>query len=166
MEDTSIPGSPRSAVSDEDVSQTNLQGKNDVILEFHVDDTIGANEEDSLMEMSFHIPSFNTQFAGDENHPSAQVFCDRIISMVDVGAGGEDVVVTFDVLQSLHQEDDTVLSYTCHSCDFKDRLMISKSSTAAWFAYFYFLSLISRIPLSLLVLIPLFGRDKLCTLTW
>lgn len=59
MEDTSIPGSPRSAVSDEDVSQTNLQGKNDVILEFHVDDTTGANEEDSLMEMSFHIPSFN-----------------------------------------------------------------------------------------------------------
>jgi len=27
-----------------DVSQTNLQGKNDVILEFHVDDTTGANE--------------------------------------------------------------------------------------------------------------------------
>jgi structure-specific recognition protein 1 len=26
------------------VSQTQLQGKNDVILEFHVDDTTGANE--------------------------------------------------------------------------------------------------------------------------
>ncbi|KAI5423816.1 hypothetical protein KIW84_030147 [Lathyrus oleraceus] len=96
VEDTSIHGSPRSAVSDEDVSQTNLQGKNDVVLEFHVDDTTGVNEEDSLMEMSFHIPSFNTQFAGDENHPSAQVFCDRIISMADVGAGGEGAVVTFD----------------------------------------------------------------------
>jgi len=31
-------------VSLADVSQTNLQGKNDVMLEFHVDDTTGANE--------------------------------------------------------------------------------------------------------------------------
>lgn len=31
-------------VSLADVSQTQLQGKNDVILEFHVDDTAGANE--------------------------------------------------------------------------------------------------------------------------
>lgn len=31
-------------VSLADVSQTQLQGKNDVILEFHVDDTTGANE--------------------------------------------------------------------------------------------------------------------------
>jgi structure-specific recognition protein 1 len=27
-----------------DVSQTQMQGKNDVLLEFHVDDTTGANE--------------------------------------------------------------------------------------------------------------------------
>lgn len=27
-----------------DVSQTQMQGKNDVVLEFHVDDTTGANE--------------------------------------------------------------------------------------------------------------------------
>jgi len=31
-------------VSLADVSQTQLQGKNDVVLEFHVDDTTGANE--------------------------------------------------------------------------------------------------------------------------
>ncbi|TKY53784.1 FACT complex subunit SSRP1 [Spatholobus suberectus] len=83
-------------VSLADVSQTQLQGKNDVILEFHVDDTTGANEKDSLMEMSFHIPSSNTQFVGDENRPSAQVFRDKIMSMADVGAGGEDAVVTFE----------------------------------------------------------------------
>ncbi|PNX93784.1 FACT complex subunit ssrp1-like protein [Trifolium pratense] len=83
-------------VSLADVSQTNLQGKTDVILEFHVDDTTGANEKDSLMEMSFHVPNSNTQFVGDENRPSAQVFRDKIMSMADVGAGGEDAVVTFD----------------------------------------------------------------------
>ncbi|KAL8471526.1 hypothetical protein ACS0TY_028968 [Phlomoides rotata] len=79
-----------------DVAQTQLQGKNDVTLEFHVDDTTGANEKDALMEISFHIPNSNTQFVGDENQPSAQVFRDKIVSMADVGAGGEDAVVTFD----------------------------------------------------------------------
>ncbi|THG15330.1 hypothetical protein TEA_005307 [Camellia sinensis var. sinensis] len=83
-------------VSLADVSQTQLQGKNDVILEFHVDDTTGANEKDSLMEISFHIPNSNTQFVGDENRPPAQVFRDKIMSMADVGAGGEESVVTFE----------------------------------------------------------------------
>ncbi|KAI3462955.1 hypothetical protein Pfo_019618 [Paulownia fortunei] len=79
-----------------DVAQTQLQGKNDVMLEFHVDDTTGANEKDSLMEISFHIPNSNTQFVGDESHPSAQVFREKIVSMADVGAGGEEAVITFD----------------------------------------------------------------------
>ncbi|KAL3833229.1 hypothetical protein ACJIZ3_007965 [Penstemon smallii] len=79
-----------------DVAQTQLQGKNDVMLEFHVDDTTGANEKDSLMEISFHIPNSNTQFVGDENRASAQVFQDKIISMADVGGGGEEAVVTFE----------------------------------------------------------------------
>ncbi|MCI15911.1 FACT complex subunit SSRP1-like, partial [Trifolium medium] len=48
------------------------------------------------MEISFHIPNSNTQFVGDENTPPAQVFCDKIMSMADVGAGGEDAVVTFE----------------------------------------------------------------------
>ncbi|KAF5735523.1 High mobility group isoform 1 [Tripterygium wilfordii] len=83
-------------VSLADVSQTQLQGKNDVILEFHVDDTTGANEKDSLMEVSFHIPNSNTQFVGDENRPPAQAFREKIMSMADVGAGGEEAVTTFE----------------------------------------------------------------------
>ncbi|XP_024986699.1 FACT complex subunit SSRP1-like isoform X2 [Cynara cardunculus var. scolymus] len=88
-------------VSLADVSQTQLQGKNDVILEFHVDDTTGANEKDSLMEMSFHIPNSNTQFVGDENCPPAQVFRQTITNIADVGAGGEEAVVTFETITIL-----------------------------------------------------------------
>ncbi|XP_077217969.1 high mobility group [Tasmannia lanceolata] len=83
-------------VSLADVSQTQLQGKNEVVLEFHVDDTTGANEKDSLMELSFHIPNSNTQFVGDETRPSAQVFRDKIVSMADVGTAGEEAVVMFE----------------------------------------------------------------------
>ncbi|KAK9116863.1 hypothetical protein Sjap_015810 [Stephania japonica] len=79
-----------------DVAQTQLQGKNDVSLEFHVDDTLGASEKDSLVEISFHIPNSNTQFVGDENRPPAQVFRDKIMSMADVGISGEEAVVVFD----------------------------------------------------------------------
>lgn len=86
-------------VSLADVSQTQLQGKNDIILEFHTDDTTGANEKDSLTEISFHIPNNNTQFVGDEG--PAQVFRDKIMSMADVGAGGEDAVVTFEGISIL-----------------------------------------------------------------
>ncbi|KAL4364235.1 hypothetical protein GQ457_04G033190 [Hibiscus cannabinus] len=83
-------------VSLADVSQTQLQGKNDVLLEFHVDDTTGANEKDSLMEISFHIPNSNTHFVGDENRPPAQVFRETIMSVADVGTGVEEAVVTFE----------------------------------------------------------------------
>ncbi|KAH9676376.1 FACT complex subunit SSRP1 [Citrus sinensis] len=98
-------------VSLADVSQTQLQGKNDVILEFHVDDTTGANEKDSLMEISFHIPNSNTQFVGDENHPPAQVFRDKIMSMADVGAGGEEAVVTFEGIAILTPSVELHLSF-------------------------------------------------------
>lgn len=77
-----------------DVSQTQFQGKNEVMLEFHMDDT--NNEKDSLMEISFHIPNTNTQYVGDETRSPAQVFCDKIMSMADVGVSGEDAVVTFE----------------------------------------------------------------------
>ncbi|KAI3905513.1 hypothetical protein MKX01_038403 [Papaver californicum] len=81
-------------VSLADVSQTQMQGKNDVVLAFHVDDNIVANEKDSLVEMSFHIPDNNVQYIGDANRSSAQVFHNKIMSMG--GMSGEEPVVTFE----------------------------------------------------------------------
>lgn len=58
-------------VSLADVSQTTLQGKNDVMLEFHVDDTTGANEVylyirahkffDVLMKFHIEQPAFSSK---------------------------------------------------------------------------------------------------------
>ncbi|KAJ9563293.1 hypothetical protein OSB04_008453 [Centaurea solstitialis] len=150
-------------VSLADVSQTQLQGKNDVILEFHVDDTTGANEKDSLMEISFHIPNNNTQFVGDENRPPAQVFREKVISMADVGAGGEEAVVTFEgiailtprwllgiiVIVSVDLDNQihvislslagvvTMLNFTYPFCGCKDKPMISKFNSAASFVCLY-----------------------------
>lgn len=78
-----------------DVSQTQMQGKNDVLMEFHVDDTAGANEKDCLMEMSFHVPNTNIDYVGDDNHPPAQVFRDKILSMADVGPSGAEAIAWF-----------------------------------------------------------------------
>ena len=46
-----VGGKQAFEVSLADVSQTQLQGKNDVLLEFHVDDTAGANEVCFSFEM-------------------------------------------------------------------------------------------------------------------
>ncbi|CAM0880102.1 unnamed protein product [Alopecurus aequalis] len=78
-----------------DVSQTQMQGKTDVLLEFHVDDTTGANEKDSLMDMSFHVPTSNTQYVGDENRSSAQMVWEAIMKGAD-GLTSSEVVVTFE----------------------------------------------------------------------
>ncbi|CAA6671707.1 unnamed protein product [Spirodela intermedia] len=83
-------------VSLADVAQTQLQGKTDVYLEFHVDDTTGGNEKDSLMDLSFYIPNSNTQFVGDETRPPAQVFLEKISSMTDVASSSEEAVTTFE----------------------------------------------------------------------
>ncbi|KAK1353040.1 hypothetical protein POM88_052878 [Heracleum sosnowskyi] len=76
--------------------QTQLQGTNDVMLEFHADNTTGATEKDSLMEISFHIPDSNTHFVGDENCPPAQIFRNKILSMSDITPGGEEPVFTLE----------------------------------------------------------------------
>ncbi|TKW25309.1 hypothetical protein SEVIR_3G110500v4 [Setaria viridis] len=83
-------------VSLADVSQSQMQGKTDVVLEFHVDDTTGANEKDSLMDLSFHVPTSNTQFIGDEHRTSAQMLWQAISVQIDGGGSSEAAVATFD----------------------------------------------------------------------
>ncbi|XP_078428890.1 FACT complex subunit SSRP1-like isoform X2 [Wolffia australiana] len=79
-----------------DVAQTQLQGKTDVYLELHVDDTTAANEKDSLVDLSFYVPNSSTQFIGDENRPAAQVFLEKISAMADVASSSEEAVATFE----------------------------------------------------------------------
>ncbi|XP_004960866.1 FACT complex subunit SSRP1-B [Setaria italica] len=81
-------------VSLADVSQAQMQGKTDVVLEFHVDDTTASNEKDSLADLSFHVPTSNAQFIGDERHTSAQMLCQEI--RFCMGSPSEAAIVTFD----------------------------------------------------------------------
>ncbi|CAL4902629.1 unnamed protein product [Urochloa decumbens] len=83
-------------VSLADVSQAQMQGKTDVVLQFHVDDTTAANEKDSLMDLSFHVPTSNIQFIGDEHCTSAQNLCQKILHGTYGGSPTEEALVTFD----------------------------------------------------------------------
>jgi len=73
-----------------------MQGKTDVVLEFHVDDTTAANEKGLLMDLSFHVPTSNAQFIGDEHRTSAQMLCQEILHRADGGSPSEAAVVTFE----------------------------------------------------------------------
>ncbi|WCJ31650.1 FACT complex subunit SSRP1 [Euphorbia peplus] len=88
-------------VSLAEVWQAQLLGKTDVLLQFHGDDRVGANEKDTLMDMSFHIPSDNTQVIGDQNRTPAQVLRDSIMEKADGNKGTTELVVTFDGISIL-----------------------------------------------------------------
>ncbi|KAJ7554225.1 hypothetical protein O6H91_06G131900 [Diphasiastrum complanatum] len=96
-----VGGKQAFEISVADVSQTQLQGKNEVVVEFHVDDTTSANEKDTLMEISFHIPSTNATFVGDDERPSAQIFREKILSMADVGPSGAEAIALFEEVHIL-----------------------------------------------------------------
>jgi hypothetical protein len=50
------------------------QVKDDLMLEFHVDDTAADEREDALTEMAFHVPSGNENWAGPRpEDPPAKV---------------------------------------------------------------------------------------------
>ncbi|CAL4910045.1 unnamed protein product [Urochloa decumbens] len=83
-------------VSLADVSQAQMQGKTDVVLQFHVDDTAADNEKDLLMDLSFHVPTSNVQFIGDEHCTSAQNLCQKILHGTCGGSPSEVALVTFD----------------------------------------------------------------------
>lgn len=93
-----------------DVSQAQ-QTKDEVLLEFHVDDT-ADDREDTLVEMAFHVPPSNAtwgadgqqqQAAGAEGEeagaavPAAKALLDALLQYTDAGvATSADAVVTFD----------------------------------------------------------------------
>ena len=59
-------------------SHTNAQ--DEVLLEFHVDDTAADDREDTLVEMAFHVPAGNARWAeagqqaeGEGEEPAAPV---------------------------------------------------------------------------------------------
>eukprot|EP00271_Cylindrocystis_brebissonii_P023257 TRINITY_DN9551_c0_g1_i1.p1 TRINITY_DN9551_c0_g1~~TRINITY_DN9551_c0_g1_i1.p1 ORF type:complete len:703 (+),score=221.90 TRINITY_DN9551_c0_g1_i1:239-2347(+) len=79
-----------------DVAQMQLAGKNEVMLEMHVDDTTGANEKDSLMELSFFVPTTNSMYVGDDDISSAQVLKDKLMQRADVGPTSAESVVDFE----------------------------------------------------------------------
>ncbi|KAJ0988065.1 hypothetical protein J5N97_006421 [Dioscorea zingiberensis] len=83
-----------------DVAQTQLHGKSDVHLEFNAGDPTGANENDSLLDLSFHIPDSNTRFNIDDDLTPAQVFHDKISSMIEVDSS-KGPVVTFEQVRLL-----------------------------------------------------------------
>ncbi|KAJ0988064.1 hypothetical protein J5N97_006420 [Dioscorea zingiberensis] len=62
-----------------DVAQTQLHGKSDVHLDFHASDTTGANENDSLLDLSFHIPDSNTRFNIDDDLTPAQFETESVV---------------------------------------------------------------------------------------
>ncbi|KAL4426532.1 hypothetical protein ABPG77_008390 [Micractinium sp. CCAP 211/92] len=109
-----IGGRAGFAVPLPDVSQAQ-QGREEVMLEFPLDDTVAGDREDTLVEMSFYVPRDNEDFAapkpavaeGEQAEdgeaaaaavidPPAKVLFDMVSQFTDAGAATGDAVATFD----------------------------------------------------------------------
>ena len=53
------------------------------------------------MELSFHMPTTNTMYLGDEERPPAQIFREKILSMGDVGPSGAEAIALFEEVHNL-----------------------------------------------------------------
>ncbi|BDA45000.1 FACT complex subunit SSRP1 [Coccomyxa sp. Obi] len=83
-----------------DVGQVQL-GREEVTLEFPVDDTAGGDNEDALTDMVFYVPKEATGFTENGEEQAAKVMYDQVLEHTDAGVAVEDAVVTFDSLAVL-----------------------------------------------------------------
>lgn len=90
-----VAGKPAFRIPLTDVGQVQ-KGRDDVMLEFPVDDTAGGDHEDALFEMSFHVPKDSERFGGEDTTSAAEVLHDQIVQFTDAGAAAGNAVVTFD----------------------------------------------------------------------
>lgn len=89
-----VAGKPAFRVPLKDVGQVS-QGRDEVTLEFPVDDT-GGDREDALVGMSFHVPRDGTQYAADDDTTSTKVFYDAVMEHTDANTATGDAVAAFD----------------------------------------------------------------------
>ncbi|KAL6756819.1 hypothetical protein V8C86DRAFT_1789455 [Haematococcus lacustris] len=72
-----------------DVAQAQ-QVKDDLMLEFHVDDAAPEERSDCLAEMAFHVPAGHPQWVGEGEETPAKALLDAVLPHVDMAAPGSD----------------------------------------------------------------------------
>lgn len=75
------------------------QSKDEVLFEFQADDTTGAETQDALTGISFHIPEDNEDFRrdGSSGDVPARLFLDMVMKHTDADVGSStDAVASFD----------------------------------------------------------------------
>ena len=80
------------------IAETTVVGKNEVVMQFHSDDTVA--EKDSLVEMSFYVPPGNETWAGadpeDPEDTAEKRVQAAIMSIAAADAEAGDPVADFD----------------------------------------------------------------------
>eukprot|EP00798_Chlamydomonas_sp_ICE-L_P024618 gene24618-10239_t len=68
------------------------QQKDDVVIEFAADDTVGDDKEDLLMEIGFHVPPANEEWAPESETTgnAAKSLCDSVLQHTEGGGGSLD----------------------------------------------------------------------------
>lgn len=78
-----------------DVTQVQ-HGKDEVILEFPIDDAAMGDREDSLVEMAFHVPRACEDYPATEDAAPSKAFYDALMQHADVDQATGDAIATFE----------------------------------------------------------------------
>lgn len=95
-----LENNPSFAIPLPDVAQVQ-QGKDEVLLQFPVDDVAIGDREDALVEIAFHVPKDCKDFAElqeaqGEGVVASKAFFELASSYTDIGAATGEAIVTFD----------------------------------------------------------------------
>lgn len=104
-----VGGKPSFVIPLPDVAQVN-QARDEVLVQFPVDDTSVGDREDALVEVAFHVPKDCPDFQGPAPPetdgtdgtepiaaiPASKVFFDLVSGFTDTGAAAGDAIATFD----------------------------------------------------------------------
>lgn len=95
-----LENNPSFAIPLPDVAQVQ-QGKDEVLLQFPVDDVALGDREDALVEIAFHVPKDCTDFnelqeAQGSGVVASKAFFELASSYTDLGAATGEAIVTFD----------------------------------------------------------------------
>lgn len=98
-----VGGKPSFIIPLPDVAQTQ-QGRDEVLMQFAVDDTGVGDREDALVEVAFHVPKDCSDFGGgadgDEDGntsvPASKLLFDLVSAYTDTGGVLGEAIATFD----------------------------------------------------------------------
>ena len=96
-----VDGKTSFEVNAKDIASVNLATKHEVVMEFHMDDTVHQASKDALVEMSFYVPPTSSKWGVDQSiedneDTGAKNLMDKLLTVADVDDDAGEAIAEFE----------------------------------------------------------------------